>query len=274
MRKETAFLAMLAIAALSGCRRERLQESFVAIDNGLIVNALDETQSIVNQEAGNHGFAGLSNGSGEVFRTAADCPEVTFSAPMGTFPNTMTIDFGTGCTGYYGVERSGKIIATFTGPYPEAGTVITTTTEDYYVNGNLVEGTRTVTNMGTNDAGNIWFTVVTEGGHVHLSSGEDIYANINHEREWIEGAGGLPVWDDVYLISGTESGTNRFGIDFTATITDPLRRELDCRWPTSGTRVISTADHPDREIDFGDGECDNIATVTVDGDSFEIELPL
>ena len=45
MRKETAFLAMLTIAALSGCRRERLQESFVAIDNGLIVNALDETRA-------------------------------------------------------------------------------------------------------------------------------------------------------------------------------------------------------------------------------------
>ena len=78
------------------------------------------------------------------------------------------------------------------------------------------------------------------------------------------------MWDDVYLISGTESAPIAFGIDFTATITDPLRRELDCRWPTSGTRVISTADHPDREIDFGDGECDNIATVTVDGDSFEL----
>ena len=68
---------------------------------------------------------------------------------MGTFPNTMTIDFGTGCTGYYGVDARQDHRHLYR-PYPEAGTVITTTTEDYYVNGNLVEGTRTVTNMGTN----------------------------------------------------------------------------------------------------------------------------
>lgn len=274
MQSKFYFMLTLGIVLMGSCQKEKLNEAFLAIDNGMVVNVLSETQTIVNQEAANHNFAGFSNGSGESFKTTTSCPDVSFAADPGTFPNIMTIDFGDGCTGYFGVERTGKIIATFSGPYAEPGTVITTEYEDYYVNGNLVEGVRTVTNMGTNDAGNLWFTVVSEGGHVTLSSGDEIYVDVNHELEWTEGADGLPVWDDVYQITGSESGINRIGIPFNANITEPLRREMNCRWIVSGSRVITTSEYPEREIDFGDGSCDNIATVTVDGESFEIEFPL
>lgn len=275
MKKMPVFLSLAAFLMLtSSCLREQLGDNFVSVDEGLANNSFDEVQSIVYQEAANNGFAGFTSGSSGTFKTASDCPEVSFTAPMGTFPNTMTIDFGTACTSYYGVERSGKIISTFTGPYAATGTIITTNVEDYYVNGHHIEGSKTVTNMGTNDAGNIWFAVEVADGHITLESGEEIFYEESRQREWIEGADSLPVLDDVYLITGSGSGINRMDIPFTMEIVEPIRKEMDCRWPVSGVKEISPEDHPLRSVNFGDGACDNIIVVTVDGTEYEISLPL
>ena len=44
-----------------------------------------------------------------------------------------------------------------------------------------------------------------------------------------------------------------------------------CRFPVSGIKVVTTENRV-ITIDFGDGECDRTATVTVDGQSEEVNL--
>ena len=62
-------------------------------------NAEDETDMDIE-----NGPAGGPNGT---------CPTVTYSAPRGTFPQTITVDFGTSCTDRNGRIRKGKIIINF-----------------------------------------------------------------------------------------------------------------------------------------------------------------
>ncbi len=277
--KNRILIAMLTLSSViltfNGCRREGVNYSTtVALDNSIAQSGFNDIHNVVLQESADNGFAGFTSGTGSEYGKMADgCATVTFSAPMGTYPNTMTIDFGTGCIGYYGIERSGKIIASFTGPYREAGTVVTITTEGYHVNGNLVEGIKTITNNGENADGNIVFSITVTDGKVTLADGNTIEWNASREREWIEGDETAIISDDVYLISGASAGINRDDIVFTETITSDLRVELDCRYIVSGMREIAPDGLETRVVDYGDGACDNLISVTIAGTTYEIEMP-
>jgi hypothetical protein len=88
----------------------------------------------------------------------------------------------------------------------------------------------------------------------------------------IEGGTTATHWDDVWSSTGTAAGTNRNGKDFTATITEPLIKHADCRWISSGV-IEFTVGARTRSLDFGDGTCDRVGTLTLaNGDSYTIRL--
>ena len=92
------------------------------------------------------------------------------------------------------------------------------------------------------------------------------------QREWIGGESS-PTWsDDVYLITGSASGTNAHGNTFTAQITIPLRREIGCHHFVSGRFDLTPTGKATRTIDFGNGACDDQATVTINGNVYNITL--
>lgn len=275
---KTTITCCVAIATLAGCKKEIADtDTTIALDNSIADGAFQDMMGVVNQEAATGGLSGLTGGT-EYAKTLEDCPTTTFSEAIGVFPNTMTIDFGASCVGYMGVERSGKIIATFTGPYITEGTTISITTDNYYVNGSKVEGTKTVVNEGLNDAGNPVFSITVADGLITLASGETISWNSTRTREWQEGDETLEIEDDVYAISDgagadfSVTGINRNGVAFTAHIAEPLIKRLDCRYITAGILEVTPDDMLTRELDFGSGDCDNKATLTVGEFSTEITL--
>ncbi|HNI54701.1 MAG TPA: hypothetical protein PK511_09285 [Chitinophagales bacterium] len=280
IRASITLIPVLAVAVLAGCKKESLDtDTYIALDNAIADGSFQDMMNVVTQQAVANGIDGFSSGTANG-KLLEDCPTTTFSEPLGTFPNTMTVDFGVSCTtGYLGVERSGKVIATFTGPYSAEGTTITITTDNYYVNGNKVEGTKTITNEGLNDAGNLEFVVVMVDGVVTLATGETISWNSSRTREWIAGDETLEIEDDVYSVTdgpGVDNaveGINRSGTPFTAHIAEPLVRALDCRWFRSGVLEVTPEEMLTRSIDFGSGDCDNVATLSIGEFETEITLP-
>ncbi len=189
------------------------------------------------------------------------------------FPHELTIDFGEeNCLCLDGRYRRGKIINTFTGRYREPGTVLTHGFDGYFVNDNKVEGSRVLTNMGYNEDGNLWFTIEIEGLITLAENGGIISWNASKEREWVEGSNTWNRWDDVYHITGTADGVRVSGQSWTKEIIIPLRRELVCRFFVSGSVEIIPEERPARLLDYGDGQCDNLATVTINGRTYTIHL--
>jgi hypothetical protein len=275
---KTTIISAFAIATLAGCKKENLDtDTTIALDNSIADGAFQDMMGVVSEQATNEGLSGFTIGTIHA-KIADDCPTVTFSEALGVFPNTMTLDFGTSCVGYMGVERSGKIIATFTGYYKDAGTVITLTTDNYYVNGSKVEGTKTVINEGLTIEGHPWFSVIVDGGLITLETGETISWNSSRMREWMSGYDTPELEDDVYgLNDGVAAeyaitGVNRNGTPFTAHIAQTLVKRMDCRYITSGILEVTPEDMTTRSLDFGDGDCDNKATLTVCEFSAEITL--
>jgi hypothetical protein len=78
--------------------------------------------------------------------------------------------------------------------------------------------------------------------------------------------------DDAFMIAGTTTGVTRTGKGFKKTITEPLHVSRDCRWIRQGIVSIAIRGESEAILDYGDGTCDNIATITRDGTTREIKL--
>lgn len=217
------------------------------------------------------------NNDGTKSASAENCmPTITITYPEDTpYPRVVTIDFGIdGCEGRHGVIRKGKIIVTVTGFFLETGSQRIVTFDGYSVNDYQVEGTKTVTNKGLNEAGN-WVREIVVDGKVTTPEGNEITRVSTREREWIEGADTpFYFWDDVFSITGTASGVNSKGVAYTATaeVTSPLIKARNCRWIQEGILTILSGENT-VIIDFGDGTtCDNVAIATVNGEEKEIKF--
>jgi hypothetical protein len=191
------------------------------------------------------------------------CKIRTVERPEGErWPKVVTIDFGDGCEDRLGNVRKGKIIVTVTGKYKEEGSTRSITFEDYYVNDNKVEGEKVITNTGRED-GLLVFSIELTNGKIIRADGAVIERNASKTRTWAEGEETPARWDDVFVINGTVNKVNKNGVNVTKTITD-LVRARNCRFPLSGIVEITTDDdRPVAVIDYGEGECDKWATVTV-----------
>jgi len=81
----------------------------------------------------------------------------------------------------------------------------------------------------------------------------------------------LDIWDDVFAIEGEATGVNRQGNAYTHTITSALVIKNTCRWIVEGIIELKVKDKV-AVLDYGMGECDNDATITINGNVREIKL--
>jgi hypothetical protein len=202
------------------------------------------------------------------------CPTRTVTRPDGQlWPMTVTLDYGTGCTGFNNHTRSGKIIIVVTGPRMQQGSKRTITFDNYYMNDMKVEGTKVLENKGPNTAGHMVVSITLTEGKITFTDGRYISRQVSHEREWIAGLDTKNIWDDECLITGVASGTNRRGVDYVHTILEPLHWKRVCAFIVEGIlKIERSGDSLPMTIDYGTGECDAKAVVTRGDQSKEILL--
>ena len=208
-----------------------------------------------------------------LFLSGDSCPAITVVHPAtGIWPKTVTIDFGTGCTGFFDNTRSGKIIIEVTGPRRIEGSKRTVIFDNYYFNGIKVEGTKVLETLGPNENQNFVVSVTLTDGKLILPDGRTIERIVNHKREWIAGFMTPNIWDDECLITGTASGKNIDGIAYTRSILDVLHWKRVCQFIVGGVVEIEREGAEPFTLDYGSGECDNKAVVSRGGESKEIQL--
>lgn len=192
------------------------------------------------------------------------CFNITISG--GTFPKTVTIDYGTtGCVGLFGETRTGVVTIVFTGRTDDLSTTATVTTADYELNNFRIEGTTVISPQGGDS-----YTMKVTAGTVSITTDP-----ISWSCNWTVGlaqenqVGSL--FDNVYSIEGTAVGVNREGRTFDVTISKALFKEYICRWMRSGELKIEIEDLKDREVVYGNEDvcdaaadcCDNNVDVTI-----------
>jgi len=254
---------------VTGCRKKEDEDrdTGTASDNAFAEGTFNDISNMADEAASGSMVSYKSDGNAFIL---SNCATITFTSTASD--TTMIIDFGTvNCLCKDGRYRRGKILVTWSGAYKEPGHVHSITFDNYFVNDNQVMGTKTVTNTGINNAGNISFDIDVNGTII-LSGGKTITWNSQRVREFIEGAATSDRFDDVYLITGSANGSTSEGKSFTATIINALRVEVACHYIVSGTIEFSPSGKATRTIDFGNGACDAFATVTINGNVHNITL--
>jgi hypothetical protein len=267
--------AAIAIFSFSSCNKQSGvdQASLNIADDDAVT---DEVYEDVFNTVDNAEII-LTNGlKGDYAKSAAvtdSCPSISIDHPAdAVWPKTITVDFGAGCTGLYDNTRSGKIIIVVTGPRLTTGSKRTVTFDNYFFNGIKVEGTKVVENLGYNNNQNMVFSVKLTGGKLTLPNGSVIERSVDHQREWVAGFSTKNIWDDEVLITGTSSGVTVNGVAYTNTITTALHWKRVCKFIVSGVVKIEREGKDNIELNYGTGECDALATVTVGDETKEITL--
>ena len=200
------------------------------------------------------------------------CPSVSLMpTETGVFPKTLTIDFGSGCTTTGGQPASGKIVAVFSGAINQSGTNITVTLENFSYRGYTVAGSY---NVKINPVGT--YTGTITNGSIKTPEGKTATYAGTFTATQIEGqstTGQNATGDDVYSIAVNLSGVDTNGKNYTAQTTTALRKEVDCEWIVSGVVEIKITGQAKKTLDFGQGACDNIATLKVGPLSSTVQLP-
>ena len=257
-----------AIVMLGACSEDGdLVSEDVSLDEITSEAVLDFTGDDVDNIVLNN-MAGLltSDGTGEAngrrwnpYIGRDDCAVVT----KDSVAKTITIDFGDGCQSSDGIERSGKILINYTDRRNEPGAIITTTFEDFFVNGNQVEGVRTLINFSDGSPNQKAYQVTVVDGRITFEDGttRTFESDMSRIHEYEETSQELTV-----TVYGNRSGTNRDGDSFSMTILENLIFKSSCRQvgvkiAVSGIREF-TKNGETTTVDYGDGTCDNEVTVT------------
>jgi len=176
------------------------------------------------------------------------------------------------CVDCFGNTKLGSVNVLLTDFWKNEGSSRTITFDDFSINGNKMEGTRTILNTGFNDLQNLTF----ERSFVDASYSKADTATMtwesNRNVEMIAGYETFVAADDEYLVSGGASGINFDGNSFTVTITDELYYKKCALFPVSGSITIEVEGESSIYISYGEGECDNVAEMTVDDVTTEITL--
>ncbi len=243
--------------------------------------ASDDVSTIVEDQYNNIDSSSFSNKNGEM--AFSTCATITRNPDFGTAPTvnqtvTKTIDFGTGCTLSNNNVVSGIITISFVYNPSATPQVVTYSFTNFYHNNIKIEGNKTFTRTMT-------VATATSPSHPIVVMQMDLTATINGQshhrvgtrtREIIAGYDTPNVFsDNVYSITGNWTTTHPTGT-VTSTITSPLLAKMSCmnvNKPLLVQGVITfNKNNHSATLDYGSGDCDNLAVFTVNGISYNIVI--
>jgi hypothetical protein len=275
------WIALAAVISLASCKKD--VTSLGSSDNNNAATLSDSSTVAENTyyDVLNNAFVGYSDnvsvmgttslhsGKTTTFGTEGvntvhlSCATYTISDTVhGHYPKTLTLNFGTGCSSWDGIVRKGSVAYTFSGPLFSPGTTVSVSFNGYSVNGYGIQGTYAITNNSTQNG--ISFTTLVTNGIITYPDATNYH--YSHNKTYTQTAGaGTPfdLSDDVYSISGNSAFSASDGSSLVLNTNTPLIRTFSCLNITQGVVAFVYNQSISGTIDFGDGTCDNSATLTV-----------
>lgn len=204
------------------------------------------------------------------------------------FPIVVTITFPkTGCIGEDGKVRRGQIETTYTQKISVPGGESTTTFIDFSVDSIKIEGTHKIKNlvepaqiMIYPPQYNFKWEVKVLGGRLTFPNGEYSEWSSTKVIEQVLGSHTQIMSDNLFRILGSSRGSIKKGnknILWESQIIEPLLRKSVCPYIVKGKIKTVRKNSISGELtvavlDFGNGECDNLASLTVNGETKTVKF--
>lgn len=273
-----ASLFALISFTLFACKKEKLEEVLTNISalkaqaqsEQMLAAVMDVVQEHVSQiQALNTGLPPLLNN---------DCPKISTSG--NSFPMTITLDFGNGCTTDKGQQMAGIITILASGKTETTGTTLDVSIKDFKANGNFANGNIQLVTAGASGQAQQDLKIVVSTLKVLSAEGKTIYLeDLRGTRTQTEGKSTVPklngkaaLMDDVFEIAFEGKGIDSEDKAFTLKTLKPLVRRYDCKYIVSGV-IEYNAGVPIKTADYGNGTCDQILVISAGGATKTVNLP-
>jgi hypothetical protein len=198
-------------------------------------------------------------------------PVVSIDTAAAGYPITISIDYGDGVKTTHGRSISGKVTIAISGAKDTDGSTRTITFEKCVIDTIGVDGTSLETFNGDNTTTRK--TTATSTVKFTLADGTVLNRVGTHVREWLTGLDTPKErTDDMIQVTGSIKVESSTGDKYSRVITEPLIKLGDCRHHVKGIVAYSQNGAVIATLDYGDGECDNLANLTTGGTTVEIEL--
>jgi hypothetical protein len=270
-------LALLSFTLMNGCKKEdstpttpsaNEENQIEARDMGQAEDVNNDIDNVVAEVMVNPGNGSIAERNGDPANSELSCAAVVHDSVA----QTVTITFNH-CMGRHGHVRDGQIIVQYhNGRYWDVGAYWDVTFNNFYIDDMQVTGTRHIENVGPASNGMTW-NITASLVFTNSSNGNTRTWTSTRTRTITQGYGDTTITNHIYVINGTANRTNSAnGRSVDITITN-LTRDLSCQYITAGTLNCHPSDgRPDKLIDFGNGTCDDLANVTINGNTFTIHL--
>lgn len=276
MSVKNLFLGLALSLFILSCSKDDTESAEIsqakttAKTDAKIDNVIDDISDITeSQIALQGGMSGKMSDMPEKF--LPDCATVENSHTDTTWRSAITFD---NCQMPNGNILDGKIVIEAVKNTENHSLTIVYAFINFHHNGILVAGTKTVVfTIKSTDTLQIPHPVtnITINMTLTFPDGKVYHREGHRVRQMIEGFMTPYIWhDDVFSITGNWNTSSEEGTR-TSTITNPLIIKMNCHNIVSG--VISTVKNDNViTLDFGNGDCDNTAILTVNGESTTIVL--
>lgn len=198
-------------------------------------------------------------------------PEITIDTAETGYPVVITIDYGDSTILKNGRAISGIVTIEISAEKHTDGATRTITYTDCSIDSVTVNGVCTEVFNG-DDENSRAITTSSDVTFV-LADGTVIDRTGNHVRNWVGGLDTpLEHEDDIIETTGSTEASTSTGNVWVREIIIPLVKIGECHHHVSGVVELSQNGEVLATLDYGDGECDELAILTVNGEEIEIEL--
>jgi hypothetical protein len=281
----TSFVACQSedeLSTLSSLTDEQLKSTTIAVNDIAVESVAEEAdfeanfyaeyEQLLRQLAHFRGRKGnLLDGKAGMHYLNNNPPAVSIDTAATGYPITITINYGDSTVTRNGRVMKGVVTIVLSAEKHTDGATRLVTFKDCSIDSIAIEGTCTETFNGDNtttrkvsNSSDVTFT---------LADGTVIDRIGNHVREWLEGIDTqMERDDDKIQVTGSTKVTSSTGDVYSKEIIEPLIKLGECRHFVQGVVDYYKNGEVIAELNFGDGDCDNVANLTTGGETIEIEL--
>lgn len=198
-------------------------------------------------------------------------PVISIDTAETGYPITITIEYGDSTITKHGRVIGGTVKIEISGEKNTDGSSRKISYIGCTIDSIGIDGTSSETFIGDNVT--IRKTTNTSDVTFTLADGAVIERVGTTIREWLAGlATTTDRSDDLIQTTGSINVKCSTGDTYARLITEPLINLGDCHHPVKGIVQYSQNGTVLAELNYGDGNCDNLAVMTTDGETIEIEL--
>jgi hypothetical protein len=267
-------LSVITAVTLNSCQKESIRPKVVNSSTKAKgeANTAEITALFVN-DINNMIFSMKKNQKGFVPGGVDSNGCVTIVTDTIDKPNSITYNYGSNCIGSDGKVRSGVVVISYAVPdIKVVNNVITGTMQNYTINGTLVNGTISMTNIGTNGSGNL---VLLQSAAMSKLAPQQINSDsltANFAYEWISGESSSPASNWQFSITGGWTSSYTSGQTDSLVITTPLIKNAKnpgCNFTITGKQYTVTTTPMGLQYSYYDysnpGSCSGQVAVTTNG---------